>query len=534
MLKSILLYFSILVPFLLQAQKESDNIVPNQLIVQFRDAENANYWLRNQERNASKVALNRILSTGLNIYLFDTEDIEAAKKQFESSPSVLFVQNNHILKERGPLNPNDSLFNLQGYLRLVKANEVWATTTGGKTACGDEIVVAVSEGNCLDYNHPDLINNIYINKKEVPDDNIDNDGNGYVDDYYGISLITYNGNITCSSNLHATKVCGIIGAKGNNTKGVSGVNWNVKMLFIRDSGKEDKVIESYEYIRSLRKKYNDSNGKEGAFVCVTNFSAGIEEQYANQHPIWCSMYDSLGKQGIVNISAASNYLIDVEKSGDIPSLCTSEYLLAVTNTDINDNLFASSGFKSIDLSAPGQQNFNILPNNLYGTSSSGTSFASPVVAGAAALLFSAPYDRFCTLIKENPIEAGRVVINAIKSGVDLVKDLKDVTVTGGRLNIQKSFEIITNKYADGLVFPPKINNIYPNPTLNLLYMTTDFFENETYTVYVYDEIGRLVYQESRLASKIEEELDFSELTTGIYFLKIANEKGNQITKFIKM
>jgi cytidylate kinase len=65
-------------------------------------------------------------------------------------------------------------------------------------------------------------------------------------------------------------------------------------------------------------------------------------------------------------------------------------------------------------------------------------------------------------------------------------------------------------------------------------MTTDFFENETYTVYVYDEIGRLVYQESRLASKIEEELDFSELSTGIYFLKIANEKGNQITKFIKM
>ncbi len=513
------------------------NEIDNQLIVQFRSATDGQDWLGAARSSQSySLQLNRVLSADLHIYLFDSRQVASDLQALLRDPHVLFVQKNGIAKDRGPLNPNDSLFNLQANLKLIKANEVWNTTTGGTTACGDEIVVAVNEVNCTEYAHPDLLPNVYLNLKEIPNDGLDNDNNGYIDDYYGINIGAKNGEVLCSDKNHGTKVSGIIGAAGNNSKGVTGVNWNVKLLIIKNNGIESNIIEAYDYVRTLRKKYNDSKGKEGAFIAATNFSAGISNERPDQHPIWCAIYDSLGVQGIISVGATDNASKDVEKTGDIPSLCNSSYLLIATNTDITDKLAgnAATGYLSVDLSAPGVSVFNLLGNNLYGSSLSGTSFATPAVTGAAALLMSIPSRRFCSFLQEQPATAALTIINAIRQGVDKIPDLKDVTVTGGRLNIFKALAELTTRFSDGIGELPSIKLIYPNPVVGAdLFFYTNFEEGDAYTFTVLDATGRLISSESKLAATIIEKVDVSALAAGVYYVKIATPKGSDMAKIIK-
>ncbi|MEO5905371.1 MAG: S8 family serine peptidase, partial [Saprospiraceae bacterium] len=187
--------------------------------------------------------------------------------------------------------PNDPGYVNQENFDLINMEKAWDISQGGLTSRGDTIVVAlIDDGFQLD--HEDLITNIWINHDEVPNDGADNDDNGYNDDYYGFNVTT--GTDVHPNLEHGTNVAGIVGARGNNSKGIAGINWRVKLMIISGADFESDLIEAYEYVLDMRKRYRLTSGNKGAFVVAANLSAGIDLAFGVDHPLWCEMYDKLG------------------------------------------------------------------------------------------------------------------------------------------------------------------------------------------------------------------------------------------------
>ena len=269
-------------------------------------------------------------------------------------------------------------------------SQAWDITTGGRTSGNDTIVVCVID-NGLDTAHTDIKPNLWINKGEIPNNSVDDDNNGYVDDYHGWNSVRGNSQIS-EANYHGTPVSGIIGARGNNGVGVSGLNWNVKLMHVVGgfgAVSEDRILQAYLYPYRQRKRYNETQGKEGAFVVATKASWGLARVKPEEYPIWCAFYDSLGQVGILNVAATeSSQNIDVDVVGDMPTACGSPYLISVNSID-HSGQKAPGGFgqKSIDLGAFGENVYSTIPGNNYGFER-GTSFAAPQVTGAIALLYA--------------------------------------------------------------------------------------------------------------------------------------------------
>ena len=149
-----------------------------------------------------------------------------------------------------------------------------------------------------------------------------------------------------------------MGASGNNTIGCTGVSWKVKLLLISEATSISNVIEGYQYVLDIRKKFNQSDGEEGAYVVASNLSAGIDNVFPDQNPLyehWCEIYDELGKEGVLSINATTNNNTNIDLEGDMPGTCGSNFLITVTNSDLNDNKVANAGYgiDGIDLAAPG-------------------------------------------------------------------------------------------------------------------------------------------------------------------------------------
>ena len=224
-------------------------------------------------------------------------DLELMIRTFYQSPEVLNAQKNHLVTNRETI-PTDTLFDNLWHIKNVgqtggtidadiDGTEAWDVTTGGVTTHNDTIVVCIIEGGGADLTHVDLIDNRWINYAEIPSDGIDNDNNGYVDDYFGWNVFSNNDDVDFGG--HGTSVEGMIGAVGNDNIGVVGVNWRVKMMTIRGSSADEAtVISAYAYALSHRKKYNDTNGEEGAFVVATNSSFGLNFGQPENAPLWCS------------------------------------------------------------------------------------------------------------------------------------------------------------------------------------------------------------------------------------------------------
>ena len=169
---------------------------------------------------------------------------------------------------------------------------------------------------------------------KLPDNGIDDDNNGYVDDYNGFDSAADDGDPNAEPfNAHGTPVAGIIGAVGDNELGVTGVNWDVKIMTVRNAflDSESEVLQAYLYVLDQRRRYDASGGTEGAYVVATNASWGRAYGDVADSPIWCGLYDDLGEAGILNVGATANANIDVDAVGDLPTNCPSDYLIGVTN-----------------------------------------------------------------------------------------------------------------------------------------------------------------------------------------------------------
>jgi len=399
----------------------------------------------------SGIIMERQLSEVADIYLFSYDynliSSDKIKPYLRKFNEVRIVQFNHYVEDRATV-PNDPEINTQwhhvdGSDNDIDSDLAWDITTGGQTSNGDDIVVCVIEGGGANYNHPDLIDNHWTNTSEIAGNGIDDDGNGYIDDVNGWNPVS-DTDVVGSGN-HGTAVSGMIGAKGNNGIGGAGVNWDVKIMQVAlGSLTEANVIEAYEYPLVMRQRYNNSGGQQGALVVATNASWGIDNANPANYPVWCAYYDTLGAEGILNCGATANNNVNVDVNGDMPTGCSSDYMIGVTATNSSDQrTFSGYGSTSIDLGAPGESVY--LPSGGSGYSNtSGTSFASPCVAGAIALLYSAPCTDIANQALSNPQNTADLVKGHIFNGVDLVSSLSNEVSTGGRLNVKNSLDLLLN------------------------------------------------------------------------------------------
>ncbi|MCS6817031.1 MAG: S8 family serine peptidase [Blastocatellia bacterium] len=299
--------------------------------------------------------------------------------------------------------PNDPSFtNLWG-LEMIGAPEAWGVTRGSSN-----VVVAVIDTG-VDYLHPDLRDNIWVNTGEIPGNLRDDDGNGYVDDVYGYNALSPS-QPPADDNRHGTHVAGTIGAVGDNQVGVVGVNWRVKIMALKfldrdGSGYLSDALETIDYILTMRRR--------GVNIRVVNASWGADTySRALEEAI-----ERLRAEGILFVAAAGNGSTNVKQ---YPAAY--EGVLSVAAMDQNDDLAFFSNYGDwVDLAAPGRSILSTVPGGRY-ASFSGTSMAAPHVAGLAALALSVRDVRL------NELE------NALRQGVRSVPALAGKVSTGGVLD----------------------------------------------------------------------------------------------------
>ncbi|MFN8276964.1 MAG: S8 family serine peptidase [Chitinophagales bacterium] len=415
--------------------------IPGQYIIQFRAG------FGSEVLQGSPFHLHKILSSRMGIALVDdltAQPVEQALRQLYAMPAIAIAQCNHRVQQRDLWLPNDPRFNEQWNLRNsgqskglvgadISATLAYTLNRSPIAKTGDTLVVAVID-NTFDMQHEDL--NYFYNVHEIPLNGIDDDGNGFIDDYHGWNVFDNNDSVFVFPSAHSTHCAGIVGAVANNGKGVAGVCPAVKILAIAGSSEtESEVVEAYDYVVEMRRLFNQTNGAKGAFIVSTSSSFGVNNGKPVNFPIWCAMYDSMGAQGVLSAGATANLGINVETDHDIPSECPSKWLIAVTNTTRSDdrNSFAAYGSTSIDLGAPGTQILSTISNNNYGLMT-GTSMATPHVAGAVAAVFAAACPDFINNYKNFPDSFALQVKQYIMNGVDTLTTMQQ-TVSKGRLNV---------------------------------------------------------------------------------------------------
>ncbi len=457
----------------LQAQRLSYK--QGEMIIQLQKGTDGKEFANKQQRYRGKLTYlepRDLLSSSLNIWKFKFDFAAVHDRNFlfqiQKDPKVVGAQFNHFVQLRSTT-PNDNFFEEQWHYinngqsggamgADLDIDLAWDLTTGGLTAAGDTIVVCVID-NGQDIDHEDFEDNLWINYAEIPGNGIDDDGNGYTDDYRGWHTGKGTDEID-DANFHGTPVSGIIGAKGNNGLGVAGINWDIKLMivtagFFGQSADEAQLIEAYNYALVQRKRYNETEGREGAFVVATNSSFGIARANPAEFSVWCGLFDELGKEGILGPSATADTNIDVDMEGDVPTGCSSDFVISVTNVDDNAAKVNNAGFgaQSIDLGAFGGRRFE---NSAIWTTSEdnsydyfdGTSASTPMVSGAIALLYAAPCSSISTLAKADPPAAALLVKQYILDGVVPNPTLDGITLTGGHLNINNSMQLLMQNCSD--------------------------------------------------------------------------------------
>lgn len=468
-------------------------------------------------------------------YLVSTD--EEGLKSLKQLSCVEEIYADQRITQRNTI-PNDPSYNNQDDMDLIGMPAAWDIARGGVTSRGDTIVVAIIDDG-FQVSHDDLGANIWRNKNEIPNDDIDNDNNGYVDDYFGWNVSTFDD--VHPIKKHGTQVAGVIGARGNNSKGISGVNWNVKLMLLSQADFESELIMAYQYILDQRKLYRQTDGAKGAFVVAANLSGGIELAFAKDHPLWCEMYNKLGQEGVLSVCAAPNLAISVDVDGDMPTTCASEYMIGVTNVDLQDQLVGNAGFgeKSIDIGAPGHGTISTAPTNQY-LDFPGTSAAAPHVTGAIALIYSTPCSAFLNGIEDNPAGIARKVRDLIFSSGKPNNSLDEITVTGRRLNVAKAMEetLTGNCNATGET-PFQITRTYPNPLLEGDEISVEFellSDTTNLTITLYTVAGAMVREYAIKNIPISQaglgtvRISTEELAAGIYLLTLRKNKFRETVK----
>lgn len=516
--------------------------IAGQIIVQVNPGTSVESLLATAQRSLPGLRLQHPVAPAWDIYLLGFEengaDSEALLDMVQHLPGVRFAQWNALVQDRNTT-PNDPNWGQQADMNLIHAPEAWDASTGGLTPDGDTIVVAILEKGLL-LQHPDLVPNLWRNHAEIPDNGTDDDNNGYVDDYLGYD-VRNGGDGSGTGGSHGTSVFGIIGAKGNNGTGVTGINWSVKMMSLSNVESIHEVVSAYEYVWKMRRLYNQTQGAKGAFVVATNASFGFDNKFPSFAPLWCQAYDSLGRVGVISVGATTNGNENVDVVGDLPSTCPSEYLIVVNNvyaTSGNKYPATGTGKTHVDLGAPGEGTFTTA-NGSGGAGSyatfTGTSAACPHVAGAVGLLYSFGCDLLASDALTAPQACARRVRDVILNNTVANPTLENVTVTGGRLDLETSLQAV-RELCKGSIGPLTILSVAEKDggLVEVFYQTPSTLPH---TFRVFNMLGQLMYEEALspeefAANRIE--YDTSLLPSGIYTLSIGRGDAIKSRKFRKI
>src|SRR3990172_3377992 len=275
---------------------------------------------------------------------------------------------------------------------------------------------------------------MWRNPGEIAGDGIDNEGNGFVDDVFGIDTCNDDSD-PFDDNSHGTHVAGTIGATGDNATGVVGVNWDVQLMALKflcgaGFGALSDAIDAINYMTMMKTQF-------GVNVVVSNNSWGGG---GFSQPLLDAINASIAAD-ILFVAAAGNAANDNDANATFPATYASEGIISVAATNDRDGLagFSNFGLTTVDLGAPGVAVLSTFPGNTYGLNT-GTSMASPHVAGAAALLRGF-----------NPTLDLLTIKQAILDGAEPVGSLAGRVVTGGRLNLARSLSLIPAATGGGLV-----------------------------------------------------------------------------------
>lgn len=311
--------------------------------------------------------------------------------------------------------PNDEHAEELWGLKTIQAEAAWDHTTGSRKG---PVIAVLDTG--IDLNHPDLAPNLWTNLGEIPGNGIDDDNNGVIDDVHGYDATNGTGDPTDDYG-HGTHCAGTIGAVGNNEIGVTGINWQAQIMPVRMMVQGEGTVA--DTVRAVL--YATENG-----AAITSNSYG--------GPYSQPEYEAFAASPLLHICAAGNEGNDNDVSRFYPDREPHGYpatfelpnVISVAATSSRERLatFSNYGDQTVDLAAPGVKILSTVPGGGYDTKS-GTSMATPHVAGVAGLIATA-----------YPEASPDEIKTRLLSNVDVLPSLKGKVITGGRLNAAKALE----------------------------------------------------------------------------------------------
>ena len=362
----------------------------------------------------------------------DNADAAATVAQYSQLPEVEYAEPNYEinLEEEAsgpllPILPHDPQFTDQwalansGQRGGKKGADISATLAWAKTTGSEKVVVAVLDSG-VDYTHEDLITNMWTrpaNMSPYQDSEL-----GVVDDLTGYNAID-NTSDPMDENGHGTHCAGIIGAEGENDLGIAGVNWKVQIMPLKfmnagGFGTTKDAIEAINYVIDRK--------KAGVNVRIISASWGSTQKSRALETVIRKAYEN----DILFVAAAGNASTNNDRRPHFPSNYNVPNVISVAALDRNDQLatFSNFGANTVAIAAPGVDILSTWLGNAY-EEKSGTSMATPVVAGVAALIVS---------------ENTRISVDDLKKRIldstDPIVALKGKTATGGRINAAKAIQ----------------------------------------------------------------------------------------------
>jgi len=446
-----------------------DRYVPGELLVRYKSQVSASAVAQSlSAKGAERIDGSRRRSLH-HVRLPEGTTVEEALREFRNDPNVLYAEPNYIVHALGQTFPNEKdnasekweqqwgLYNTGLSIGTgntigtagvdINAPEAWSITTGSTNT----IIAILDTG--MDMDHPDLVDQLWVNTGETASNGIDDDNNNYTDDINGWDFVNKdnspnddNVGTTQDTNNHGTHIAGIIGAEANNSTGIAGLNWSVQLMILKvlnNIGKGDvsNINDAIDYAIA--------NGAQ-----IINASWGLVEHTFSQ-----TLYDAIKRardNGILFVTAAGN-----EGTVDYPAKYNLDNIISVTATGLNDELTvfdtgktAAVSARDVDLAAPGELIYSTFivgdaPANLSDNTKDyywkdGTSQAAAFVSGVAGLLLA-----------DNSILTPDQIKARILNSVDSVSDTRitNSTASGGRLNAAAALtsQIVVVPYGTSLL-----------------------------------------------------------------------------------